>query len=183
MPIKPISQSSSLNSTCNWMFTCFFQASTCFSQSWELGVLQDSRMFRAQQQGPKHLALRRSWCHWKGLETWISKMASHWSFRHLQPKLWAKERPGVKLVVWLPTTKSRESTRSRRALRECDMALETSLWGATTLVQTSSRSEVGARSYEVPKSRDSNRDSFKTTSGLHFGSPEKKWHLHATPAE
>jgi hypothetical protein len=33
-----------------------------------VGVLQDSRMFRAQQQGPKHLALRCSWCHWKGLE-------------------------------------------------------------------------------------------------------------------
>jgi hypothetical protein len=39
------------------------------SQSWELGVLRDSRMFRARQQGPKHLALRRSWCHWKVLET------------------------------------------------------------------------------------------------------------------
>jgi hypothetical protein len=38
------------------------------SQSWEFGVLRDSRMFRARQQGPKHLALRCSWCHWKGLE-------------------------------------------------------------------------------------------------------------------
>jgi hypothetical protein len=38
------------------------------SQSWGLGVLRDSRMFRARQQGPKLLALRRSWCHWKGLE-------------------------------------------------------------------------------------------------------------------
>jgi hypothetical protein len=26
-------------------------------QSWELGVLRDSRMFRVQQKGPKHLAL------------------------------------------------------------------------------------------------------------------------------
>jgi hypothetical protein len=51
-------------------------------------------------------------------------MASHWSFGHLQPKLWVKERPGVKLAVWLPTTKSRELTRSRRALREWDTALE-----------------------------------------------------------
>ncbi len=33
------------------------------------GVLWDSRMFRAQQQGRKHLALGCSWCHWKGLET------------------------------------------------------------------------------------------------------------------
>jgi hypothetical protein len=38
-------------------------------KSWGLGVLRDSRMFRARQQGEKHLALRRSWCHWKGLET------------------------------------------------------------------------------------------------------------------
>jgi hypothetical protein len=26
-------------------------------------------MFRARQQGAKHLALGCSWCHWKGLET------------------------------------------------------------------------------------------------------------------
>jgi hypothetical protein len=32
------------------------------------GVLRDSRMFRARQQDPKHLALGCSWCHWKGLE-------------------------------------------------------------------------------------------------------------------
>jgi hypothetical protein len=38
-------------------------------KSWELGVLRDFRMFRARQQGAKHLALNRSWCHWKGLET------------------------------------------------------------------------------------------------------------------
>jgi hypothetical protein len=34
-----------------------------------LGVLRDSWMFRARQQGEKHLALSFSWCHWKGLET------------------------------------------------------------------------------------------------------------------
>jgi len=32
-------------------------------------------------------------------------MLSHWQFGHLQPKLWAKEGPGVKLAVWLPTLK------------------------------------------------------------------------------
>jgi hypothetical protein len=56
-------------------------------------------------------------------------MASHWSFGHLQPKLWAKEGPGVKLAVWLLTTKSRESTHSWRALGECDTALESSWRG------------------------------------------------------
>jgi hypothetical protein len=59
----------------------------------------------------------------------MSKMALHWSFGHLKPKLWAKEGPGVKLAVWLPTTKSRESTCSRCALREGDTALESSLRG------------------------------------------------------
>jgi hypothetical protein len=59
----------------------------------------------------------------------MSKMASHWRFGHLQPKLWAKEEPGVKLAVWLPTAKSRESTWSRRALGECDMPLERSWRG------------------------------------------------------
>jgi hypothetical protein len=38
------------------------------SQSWGLGVLRDSRMFRVRQKGPEHLALQCSWCHWKGLE-------------------------------------------------------------------------------------------------------------------
>ncbi len=32
------------------------------------GILRDSRMLRTRQQGAKDLALRCSWCHWKGLE-------------------------------------------------------------------------------------------------------------------
>jgi len=40
-------------------------------------------------------------------------MPSHWSFGHLKLTLWAKEGPGVKLAVWLLTTKSRESTSSQ----------------------------------------------------------------------
>jgi len=93
-------------------------------KKWGFGVLRDSRMFRARQQGPKHLALACSWCHWKGLEAYISKMASHWPFGHLSPKLWAKEGPGVKLAVWLPTAKSWESTSSRPPNWECDTSLD-----------------------------------------------------------
>jgi hypothetical protein len=59
----------------------------------------------------------------------MSEIASHWSFGHLKPKLWVKEGSGVKLPVWLPTTKSRESTRYRRALGDCDTALESSQRG------------------------------------------------------
>jgi hypothetical protein len=41
----------------------------------------------------------------------MSKMGSHDPFGHLQHKLWPKEGPGVEWAIWLPTTKSRESTR------------------------------------------------------------------------
>ncbi len=56
-------------------------------------------------------------------------MASHWPFGHLQTKLWAKEGSGVKLAVWLPTTKSRESTFFRPPNWECDKSLERSRRG------------------------------------------------------
>jgi hypothetical protein len=56
-------------------------------------------------------------------------MPLHWQFGHLQPKLWAKEGPGVKLAVWLPTTKRRESMPSRHPIRVCDMELERSRRG------------------------------------------------------
>ncbi len=42
------------------------------------------------------------------------------------------------------------------------------------MVQTSLRSDFAVGSYELPKSRDSNRDSFGTISGLQLGSPGKK---------
>jgi hypothetical protein len=56
----------------------------------------------------------------------MSKMASHEPFGHLQHKLWSKEGPGVKLPVWLPTTKSRESTRPQCVQVECNIPLESS---------------------------------------------------------
>jgi hypothetical protein len=124
-------------------------------KKWGFGVLWDSRMFRVRQQGPKHLALRCSWCHWKGLEAEISKMASHWPFGHLQPKLWAKEGPGVKLAVWLPTTKSRESTSSRPPNWECDTSLKRSgrglqVWFRPCRDQTSHSGVVSSQSPGTP---------------------------------
>ncbi len=54
---------------------------------------------------------------------------------------------------------------------------------ATTLVQTSLRSDLEVGSYELPKFWDSNRDSFGTILGLQLGSPEKKSHLDVASAE
>ncbi len=56
----------------------------------------------------------------------MSKMASHEPFGHLQHKLWQKEGSGVKLAIWLPTTKSWESTRPRCVQVECNTPLESS---------------------------------------------------------
>jgi len=89
-------------------------------------------------------------------------MASHWSFGHLQPKLWAKEVPGVKLAVWLPTSKSRESIFSRRLQMGHYGALESSqgelqLWFR---LHSNRRSEPGVVNVQSPGSPT--QDSFGT---------------------
>jgi hypothetical protein len=110
-------------------------------------------------------------------------MASHWPFEHLQLKLWAKEGPGVKLAVWLPTTKSRESTSSRSPNWECDTSLERSrrglqVWFRPRHDQTSQSGVMSSQ-----KSRDFIRDSFETISGLQLGSPGKKSHVDVVSTE
>jgi hypothetical protein len=109
----------------------------------------------------------------------MSKMASHEPFGHLQPKLWAKEGPGVKLAVWLPTTKSRESTSSQRPLTECDMALESfrgelRLWFRPYPNQRPGREVMFVQSLGTPT-----RDSF----GVLLGSLGKKSHLDVASTE
>jgi len=94
----------------------------------------------------------------------MSKMVSHEPFGHLKPKLWAKEGSGVKLAVWLPTTKSRESTSSRRLQMECDGALQSSrgelqLWFR---YHSNQRLEPGVVSVQSPGSPT--WDSFGTPS-------------------
>jgi len=98
-------------------------------------------------------------------------MASHYPFGHLQPKLWAKEGPGVKLAVWLPTTKSQESTCSWRRLEECNTALESSrrelqLWFRARPNPSSGRGAVAVQSPGTPT-----RNNFGTST---WESREKK---------
>ncbi len=56
----------------------------------------------------------------------MSKMGSHCPFGHLKHKLWPKERSGVKLVIWFPTTKSQESTQFPCVQATCNTPLERS---------------------------------------------------------
>jgi hypothetical protein len=89
-------------------------------------------------------------------------MALHESFGHLQPKLWAKEGPGVKLAVWLPTTKSRESTSSQRPLTECDMALESSRGELQLWFRPRPNRRSGREVMFVQSPGTLTRDSFRT---------------------
>jgi hypothetical protein len=124
------------------------------SQKWELGVLRDSQNFKTRLQGSKHLTLRCYLYRWKGLKVYISKMASHEPLGHLKHKLWSKEGSGVKLAVWLPTTKSWESTQPRCVQVECDTPLKSS-WGEIQVCfrpHPNQRSELGVISSQSPGS-------------------------------
>jgi len=83
-------------------------------------------------------------------------MASHWPFGHLSPKLWAKEGPGVKLAIWLLTTKSQESTCARCPIRECDTSLERSRRGLQLRLRPcrDPRSGRGVMTSQSPGSRE-----------------------------
>jgi hypothetical protein len=106
-------------------------------------------------------------------------MPLHWQFGHLQPKLWAKEGPGVKLAVWLPTTKSRESMPFRHPIWACDMALERSRRGLQLRFRPSRDPSPQSRVMAV----QSSGSPAGTISGLHFGSPRNLCHLDVGAAE
>jgi hypothetical protein len=97
-------------------------------------------------------------------------MALHEPFGHFQPKLWAKEGPGVKLAILLPTTKSQESTQIQRLHVECDTALKSSQRELQDFFRPHpyQRSEQEVMDAQSPES--ANRDNFGTPL---WGSREK----------
>jgi hypothetical protein len=96
----------------------------------------------------------------------MSKMGLHDPFGHLQHKLWQKERLGVKLTVWLPTTKSQELTRPLCMQVQCDTSLESS-WRELQLCfrpHPNQRSEQ--RVIVLQSCRSPNPGSFETSGGF-----------------
>jgi hypothetical protein len=71
-------------------------------------VPMDSRIFIKRLQGSKFIGLNSSLYNWKALGTWISELGFRDPFKQLKQKLWPHEGPGVKLAIWLLTTKSWE---------------------------------------------------------------------------
>jgi len=107
----------------------------------------------------------------------MSKMALHGPFGHLQHKLWQKEGPGVKLAIWLPTTKSRESTRPRCMQVECDTPLESSQGG----LQVFFRPYLNQRSEQKLWPHKVLRVQTEIVLRLLLGSHETKNHLDGVP--
>jgi hypothetical protein len=56
-------------------------------------------------------------------------MGLHHRFGHFKHKLWPKERSGVKLVVWLPTTKSQDFPQFPYMQVACNIPLKSSWQG------------------------------------------------------
>ncbi len=83
---------------------------------------------------------------------------------------------------WLPTTKKSGIDLFSTSELRVQYVVGKILTRATSLVETSSRSDLTVGSYDLPKSRDSTRDSFGTISGLQLGSPGKKSHLDVVSA-
>ncbi len=73
-----------------------------------------------------------------------------------------KRRSGVKLAVWLPTTKSQESTSSRRLLEECDTSLESSRRKLQLWFRTRPDSSSGQGAVAVQSPRTPTQDNFET---------------------
>ncbi len=117
----------------------------------------------------------------------MSKMGSHCSFGHLKHKLWPKERPGVELPgvcqFWLPTTKSRESTRNTWLQTTRDIPLEISgrelqLCFIPHFDPRSARKVMGLQSPGSPAGRD-----FGTPGTPIPGVPGEKSHLDVGPVK
>jgi hypothetical protein len=100
------------------------------------------------------------------------KMGLHEPFGHLSHKLWQKERSGVKLAFWLPTTKSQESTWPLHVQMECDISLERSRQELQVffILHPNRRSEQKVMISQSCGSLN------RTISGLLFGSPGTKSH-------
>jgi hypothetical protein len=109
----------------------------------------------------------------------MSEMALYEPFKHLQPKLWAKERPGVKLAVWLPTIKSQESTQIWCQHVERNMVLGTLKENYKIALDLIPIRGLSKKLWmpKVPGVQ------IKTILGLHFGSPGKKWHLDVSAVD
>jgi hypothetical protein len=106
-------------------------------------------------------------------------MSLHYPFGHLKHKLWSKERLGVKLLVWLLTTKCQELTLFPCVQATCNIQLKSSwqrlqLWFRPHCNWRSSREVMRFKIVGVL---------VVGILGLPLGSFETKSHLDVAPME
>jgi hypothetical protein len=99
------------------------------------------------------------------------KMGSHDPFGHLKHKLWSPKRLRVKLTIWFPSTKSKESPQFPQVQVACNISLESSWQGLqlcfkTHLNQNFADKVMGPQSYESPNFGNFGKDS-------HLGVPKQ----------
>jgi hypothetical protein len=76
-------------------------------------------------------------------------MGLHDPFWHLKHKLWPKEGSKVELAIWLPITKSWESSQFPCVQVKCHILLESSWW-RLQLNQRSTKKVMGPQSHKSP---------------------------------
>jgi hypothetical protein len=103
----------------------------------------------------------------------MSKMGSHNPFGHSKHKLWSKERLGVKLPIWLPTTKSQEFPQFPYVQVLHNITLKSSRQGLQLCFKLHLNQRF-AHKVMSPQSR-------RSPSCQNFGSLGTKWHLGAGP--
>jgi hypothetical protein len=106
-------------------------------------------------------------------------MGSHRPFGHLKHKLWPKEGSGVKLAVWLPTTKSQESPRFSCVKMACNIPLKISQQG----LQLCFRPYLNPKFVWKVMAPQSHGIPTLAILGLPLGSPGTKSHLDVGPME
>jgi len=107
----------------------------------------------------------------------MSKMGSHDPFEYLKHKLWPKERPKVKLAIWLPTTKSQESPRFPCVQVACHIPWKTLNKSYNFALDLTSIRGLHTELW-APKVAGILTLGI---SGLPLGSLKTKWHLGAIP--
>jgi len=106
-------------------------------------------------------------------------MGSHHPFEHLKHKLWPKEKPIVKLAVWLSTTKSRESTQFPCVQMVCNILLESSWRGLQLCCRSHLIGGLHAKLWHPKIAKVPTLAILR----LPLGSPETKNHLDVGPME
>jgi hypothetical protein len=98
----------------------------------------------------------------------MPEMSLHDPFEHLKHKLWPKERPGVKLAIWLLTNKSQESPWFPCMRVACHISLERSRQGLQFFFRPHLNQRFAHKVMKAPKSRKTQLWEFQDS---HLGVP------------